>query len=145
MIQNDKHLMELIDRGWTLTLALKSIEKELKELKKALKPYFDVLGRNQIESDQARALRSITQEWIIEQLFVEEIRKVVGDLFDEFVVTDIRYKPTSKMKDLLVNADDTMASQLRPFIRVRETEKIFFRPLKVQTKERNDGQNEPRL
>lgn len=102
-------LADTIRSARTLSLEIKSLEPALKEYKEQIagvaRDYIDAAGTLTFIVDGTPCKVAFGYECVIPEEHVAEVRRLLGERFDDLVRTKITYNGTSKLIDMAADGD----------------------------------------
>lgn len=109
IIVTDQRLADLITSAYNLSLEIKAIEPALKEYKEEIasiaKDYLDEAGTVTFIIDSIACRITFGYECVVHPEKIEELKKILGDRFDDLVKTKVIYNGTSKLIELASDGD----------------------------------------
>ncbi len=130
----------LIYTGLEIQESIKFLQERLREIKRRLEPYFaGEKTQEELVTPLGAAVRRVQNIWKIDDTKIDLFRQAFKDDYPQFVQEKTEYKPTPKLRRLVLDADDALGQTLRPYIFVDQRVTISFKKLHSETK---GGQNE---
>lgn len=111
-------LVSVIESAVGLYYEIKAIQPSLQEYKSSIfevaKKYLEDKTTITLETDSGYEVKLTTRDEIgIDENTIEELKKILGDKFNEMVKMKIQYKPTEELIQLACDADSPIAEAIR--------------------------------
>lgn len=105
----DAKLAEAVLRAYNIWLDMKSFEPAMQEYKnyiaKIAKDYIDTSGTLTFSVDNVSCRVTFGYECVIPEENIDEVKRILGDRFEDLVRIKIKYEGTSKLIDMAADAD----------------------------------------
>lgn len=128
----DAEVERLIAEGCRVTAQIEALQEKLKELKERAACYVRerglLAGRKNTKLIGLAGLAEISLRQELKITDPPALKEALGLHYSLCVTEEITYKPTKRLRDLLVDADHPQAPVLRAAVAVRETEYVRFVP-----------------
>ncbi len=132
----------LIYAGLEIQESIRLLQERLREIKRRLEPYFaGEKTQEELVTPLGAAVRRVQNIWKIDDSKIEIFQKAFKDQFPQFVQEKVEYKPTPKLRKLVLNADDALGQTLRPYIFIDQRVNISFKKI-TQTQQNQGEQHE---
>ncbi len=128
----------LIYTGIEIQDSIRILQERLREIKRRIEPYFvGEKTQEELVTPLGAAVRRVQNIWKVDPTKIEIFEKAFGDHFAAFIQEKVEYKPTPKLRKLVLDADDALGQTLRPYVYVDQRVNISFKKI-TQTQEANN-------
>ncbi len=119
-------LRQLIDRGKDLLVLHNQIKDEIERVNKAIFNAYTSTGEREFAGEHAVALLEPEEELHIRQDKIDDIRRILGPKFSEYVTVDIYFRPKDRLLALMADGDSRKGVLLRKHMMIVQKMNIHF-------------------